>query len=156
VVKLGRWGKFLSCASYPECKGTRQLDGRERPQPVEVPGETCELCGSPMLLRHGRYGEFLGCSRYPECKHVRPRAVAGACPKCGRGRLVQRRTKGRRTFYGCSRYPECDYTLWTRPVETPCPRCGAAMIADAERGAVCLSCAHAEALPPAGAESTSG
>ena len=65
MIKLGRYGKFLSCANYPECKGTRQIDGTERPEPTPVEGE-CELCGSPLLLRHGRFGPFIGCSELPE------------------------------------------------------------------------------------------
>ena len=145
LVKLGRYGKFLSCANYPDCKGTRQVDGKERPEPQEVPGETCDECGAPMLLRHGRYGEFLGCSRYPDCKFVRSKTIGGKCPKCGEGKLSQRRTKRGKPFYGCTRYPECDYALWTRPVEEPCPKCGGTMMPDEERGAVCLSCGHAGA-----------
>jgi DNA topoisomerase-1 len=151
-VKLGRWGKFLSCANYPECKGTRQLSGKVRPDPVEVPGEVCEECGAPMLLRHGRYGEFLGCSRFPECKHVRPKAIGGFCPKCREGKLVERRTKKRRSFYGCSRYPDCDYTLWTRPLDEPCPKCGGTMTPSEDK-AVCLSCGHTVTTAAAGASS---
>ena len=143
-VKLGRYGKFLSCANYPECKGTRQLDGKERPEPQEVPGEVCDDCGAPMLLRHGRYGEFLGCSRYPDCKFVRSKTIGGKCPKCGEGKLSQRRTKRGKAFYGCTRYPECDYALWTRPLDEPCPKCGGTMMPDEERGGVCLSCGHAQ------------
>jgi DNA topoisomerase-1 len=143
TVKLGRYGKFLSCTRYPECKGTRQLDGTQRPEPQEVPGEVCEECGSPMLLKHGRYGEFLGCSRYPECKFVRSKTIGGRCPKCGEGKLAQRRTRRGKSFYGCTRYPECDYALWTRPLDDPCPKCGGTMTPDEERGGVCLQCGFA-------------
>jgi DNA topoisomerase-1 len=143
TVKLGRYGKFLSCAKYPDCKGTRQIDGTQRPEPQEVPGEVCEECGSPMLLRHGRYGEFLGCSRYPECKFVRNKTIGGKCPKCGEGKLAQRRTRRGKAFYGCTKYPDCDYALWTRPLDDPCPKCGGTMSPDEERGGVCLSCGHA-------------
>ncbi len=149
LVKLGRYGKFLSCANYPDCKGTRQVDGKERPEPQEVPGEKCDECGAPMLLRHGRYGEFLGCSRYPDCKFVRSKTIGGKCPKCGEGKLSQRRTKRGKPFYGCTRYPECDYALWTRPMDDPCPKCGGTMMPDEEKGGVCLSCGHAQATEPA-------
>jgi DNA topoisomerase-1 len=146
LVKLGRYGKFLSCANYPDCKGTRQIDGKQRPEPQEVPGETCDECGAPMLLRHGRYGEFLGCSRYPDCKFVRSKTIGGKCPKCGEGKLSQRRTRRGKAFYGCTRYPECDYALWTRPLDDPCPQCGGTMMPDEEKGSICLSCGHAQAV----------
>ncbi len=143
TVKLGRYGKFLSCSKYPDCKGTRQIDGSQRPEPQVVPGEMCETCGSPMLLKHGRYGEFLGCSKYPECKFVRSKTIGGKCPKCSEGKLAQRRTRRGKAFYGCTRYPDCDYALWTRPMDDPCPKCGGTMAHDEERGAICLSCGHA-------------
>jgi DNA topoisomerase-1 len=143
MVKLGRYGKFLSCAKYPDCKGTRQIDGTQRPEPKEVPGEVCEECGAPMLLRHGRYGEFLGCSKYPDCKFVRNKTIGGKCPKCGDGKLAQRRTRRGKAFYGCTKYPDCDYALWTRPLDEPCEKCGGTMSPDEERGGICLSCGHA-------------
>ena len=146
-VKLGRYGKFLSCANYPDCKGTRQVDGKERPEPQIAPGETCDECGAPMLLRHGRYGEFLGCSRYPDCKFVRSKTIGGRCPKCGEGKLSQRRTRRGKAFYGCTRYPDCDYALWTRPLDDPCPECGGTMMPDEEKGSICLSCGRAQAVP---------
>jgi DNA topoisomerase I len=141
-VKLGRYGKFLSCTKYPDCKGTRQIDGTTRPEPQEVPGEKCDECGSPMLLRHGRFGEFLGCARYPECKFVRNKTIGGKCPKCEEGQLSQRRTRRGKAFYGCTRYPDCDYAMWTRPLDDPCPKCGGTMAPDSERGGVCQSCGH--------------
>ncbi len=151
-VKLGRYGKFLSCSKYPDCKGTRQIDGTQRPEPQEVPGEVCEECGSPMLLRHGRFGEFLGCSRYPECKFVRSKTIGGKCPKCGEGKLAQRRTRRGKAFYGCTRYPDCDYALWTRPLDDPCPKCGGTVTPDSERGGVCQSCGHVVEVPSSGQE----
>ncbi len=156
TVKLGRYGKFLSCSTYPDCKGTRQIDGSQRPEPVEVPGEVCETCGSPMLLKHGRYGEFLGCSKYPECKFVKSKTIGGNCPKCTEGKLAQRRTRRGKSFYGCTRYPDCDYALWTRPLDDPCPKCGGTMTPDEERGGVCLSCGHTAAPADASASSSPG
>jgi DNA topoisomerase-1 len=143
-VKLGRFGKFLSCTRYPDCKGTRQVDGSQRPEPKEVPGEVCEECGSPMLLKVGRFGEFLGCSKYPECKHNRSVTIGGHCPECKEGKIAQRRTRrGGRFFYGCTKYPKCEFAVWTRPLDDPCPKCGGTMMPDAELGGVCLSCHEA-------------
>jgi DNA topoisomerase-1 len=151
MIKLGRYGKFLSCANYPECKGTRQIDGTERPEPTPVEG-TCELCGSPLLQRHGRFGPFIGCSDYPKCKYIKKETIGGHCPKCRTGKLQQRRSKKRRsTFYGCTRYPDCDYVMGTRPLDDPCPKCGGTMAPDDERGGICQSCGHAlqgDPVPP--------
>ncbi len=142
LIKLGRYGKFLSCANYPDCKGTRQIDGTERPEPKIVEGE-CELCGSPLLERHGRFGPFIGCSNYPKCKYVKKETIGGKCPKCEKGKLQQRRSKRRTTFYGCTRYPDCDYVMGVRPLPEPCPKCGGTMAPDEERGGICQSCGHA-------------
>jgi DNA topoisomerase-1 len=143
MIKLGRFGKFISCANYPECKGTRQIDGTERPEPQEVPGEKCELCESPLLLRHGRFGPFVGCSNYPKCKYIKKETIGGTCPKCDKGKLQQRRSKRRTTFYGCTRYPDCDYVMGVRPLEEACTKCGGTMAPDEERGGICQSCGHA-------------
>jgi DNA topoisomerase-1 len=128
VIRLGRYGKFLSCSGYPECKATRPLkaEGTQVSPVGAVTSEVCEQCGSPMVVRKGRYGEFLACSAYPACKAAKPMRLGIACPTEGcTGDLVQRRTKRGRVFYGCSRYPDCQYTLWSRPVPVPCPNCQA-------------------------------
>ncbi len=56
-----------------------------------------------MVLRRGRFGMFIGCSRYPECEHTelidKPDETAIACPQCGQGHLVQRRSRFGKTFH---------------------------------------------------------
>jgi DNA topoisomerase-1 len=126
VIRLGRYGKFLACSGYPECKATRPLkaENTEANSIGAVTSEVCEQCGSPMVVRKGRYGEFLACSAYPTCKVAKPMRLGVACPTAGcTGELVQRRTKRGRMFYGCNRYPDCQYTLWSKPVPMPCPEC---------------------------------
>jgi DNA topoisomerase-1 len=128
IARWGRFGRFLACSGYPECRSTRPLGEDEgAPQPTD---ETCDLCGAPMVLRGGRYGRFLACSRYPECKGTKKLLVkvGVACPKCG-GDIVERRTRRRRMFYGCANYPKCDFTSWSRPLPEPCPRCGGLIVA---------------------------
>jgi DNA topoisomerase-1 len=133
VIRLGRYGKFLACSGYPECKATRPLKAEEpAATPVgAVTTEVCEQCGSPMVVRKGRYGEFLACSAYPTCKVAKPMRLGIACPTEGcTGALVQRRTKRGRFFYGCSRYPDCQYTLWSKPVPMSCPHCQAPFLVE--------------------------
>jgi len=134
TIKRGRFGPFLACTGYPECKTTRRLvrGTRGARHPDELLDERCPECGSQLVRKHGRYGEFIGCSGYPKCNYIRAKTLGVACPKCGTGELVERRTrKGRRrVFYGCNRYPECDFTTPHRPIAEPCPKCGAPLVVE--------------------------
>ncbi len=104
LIKIhGRYGAFIACSNYPECKYKESL--KEEP---EKTGETCPECGGELVIKKGRYGRFIACSNYPECTYTAPISY-GKCPKCGEGEVVERRSKKGRKFYGCSRYPECDY-----------------------------------------------
>lgn len=91
----------------------------------EVSDELCEKCGKPFLIKMGRYGKFLACSSFPDCRNAKPllEKINVACPKCGKGELVIRRSKKGRIFYGCDNYPACDYTSWQKPIGKQCPAC---------------------------------
>jgi len=91
--------------------------------------EICDLCGSPMVYKFGRFGRFLACSNFPECKNTKPITVSTgvACPKCGEGTIVERKSKRGRIFYGCDRYPACDFTLWNKPINEFCSTCSSIM-----------------------------
>lgn len=104
----------------------------------EVTDEICDNCGRNLVIKWGRFGKFLACPGYPECKFTKPilNEIGVSCPKCGEGKVVERRTRRGRIFYGCSRYPECDFTSWQRPAATPCPRCGSYMTEQRRRGEV--------------------
>src|SRR5215831_1079131 len=82
LEKRGRFGKFLACSSYPDCRYTRNLDGSGRAED-EPANETCPTCGKPMLIKHGRFGKFIACSGYPECKTTKPVTLGIACPEPG-------------------------------------------------------------------------
>jgi DNA topoisomerase-1 len=134
-IKWGRNGKFLACPGYkedPPCKNTQNFeklpDGTIKVVPKQelTTDQTCEKCGSAMVVKTGRFGKFIACSAYPECKTTKPLALGVKCPQpgCG-GDLVQKRTRKGRSFYACSRYPECEYALWDRPVNKICPTCQA-------------------------------
>jgi DNA topoisomerase-1 len=134
VVKKGRYGEFLACTKYPECKTTRRLvadeNGKMKAAAPEKTDEVCEKCGKEMIVRHGRYGKFLGCSGYPKCKTIKPISIGVDCPEegCG-GFVVQKLFKGR-TFYGCSNYPECRFNSKQKPMNEPCPTCSHAFLAE--------------------------
>ncbi len=138
VVKTGRFGKFLACPGYPECKNTRKMG---ETQPPQVSDQVCEHCGKPMIVKNGRYGKFLACSGYPECKNIVSLAkeYKQACPKCG-GDLTQRFSKRHRAFYGCKNYPTCDFVSWDEPTEEICPTCGGRLFQKKQNAGVKLLC----------------
>jgi DNA topoisomerase I len=125
VLKRGRFGQFMACTGYPDCKTTRRLDqGKKVPDvPLE---EVCPACKTRnLVLRHGRYGEFISCSGYPDCKYIKQNFIGVKCPQCKDGELVEKKARRRgNTFYGCSNYPNCEFTSAYKPVAETCPSCG--------------------------------
>jgi DNA topoisomerase-1 len=128
AVKRGRFGFFLACTGYPECRNTKKIvvkEGAATAVSDTLLEEKCPECGSNLVLKHGRYGQFTACSNYPQCKYVKRQTLGIPCPEKGcMGELVARRTRKGKTFYGCSRYPNCKFTAWDKPVNEPCPHCG--------------------------------
>ncbi len=141
VLKRGRFGPFLACSGYPECRTVVRIARAKVPaKPPEPTDQVCDKCGAPMVIREGRFGRFLSCSTYPKCKNVKPIPIGVNCPQCG-SPLAARRTKRGRTFYGCTAYPKCDFTLWDRPVSEVCPKCGAGFLVEKRRKAgATISC----------------
>jgi len=139
-IKWGRNGKFLACPGYkedPPCKNTQNFeklpDGTIKVIPKQeiTTDQTCDKCGSPMVVKTGRFGKFIACSAYPECKTTKPLALGVKCPQpgCG-GDLVQKRTRKGRSFFACSNYPKCEYALWDRPINKACPTCQAPFLVE--------------------------
>jgi DNA topoisomerase-1 len=130
-IRLGRNGRFIGCTNYPTCKYTRNLpkDGEPEaaPPPEVVEGRTCPQCNAPLVIKTGRYGKFIGCSAYPTCKHIepleKPADTGVTCPECGKGSLLQRKSRFGKIFYSCSTYPKCKYAAWNEPIAEPCPKC---------------------------------
>jgi DNA topoisomerase I len=125
LEKWGRYGRFLACERYPDCKYTRNPGDSAQAEP-EPAGITCDKCGKPMVYKQSRFGRFIGCSGYPECKNIKPITLGIPCPQegCG-GELTERRSKRGRAYFGCSNFPTCRFVVWQRPVTSPCPKCGA-------------------------------
>ncbi|GMR21900.1 MAG: type I DNA topoisomerase [Acidobacteriota bacterium] len=129
VLKKGKYGQFLACSGYPDCKNTRRIlraeDGTLESKKDQLLEEKCPKCKNQLVIKHGRYGEFTACSAYPDCKYIKQKEVGVACPQenCP-GQVVERRSRRGKLFYGCSEYPNCDFTSWYMPVKEPCPECG--------------------------------
>ena len=123
VLKRGRFGQFMACTGYPDCKTTRRLDQGKRVPDIPL-DEKCPKCDRNMVIRHGRFGEFTSCSGYPECKYVKQNYIGVKCPLCKDGDLVEKKARKGNTFYGCSNYPKCKFTSAGKPLAEKCPSCG--------------------------------
>ena len=120
VFKLGKYGKFLSCSGYPDCKYAKPLAGENGSKEEEsnVDYGKCPNCvDGVFILRQGRFGKFLACSNYPKCKTTKnyQDKIGIKCPECGEGDVVVKKAK-KKIFYGCSRYPDCKWSSWTNPM----------------------------------------
>ena len=126
--KSRQW--FASCERWPDCKGTLPLDAEGNVTTIEAlqPDDDvpCPECGKGTIRRDGRFGPFYGCQDYPACKGIVnvEQRIGFACPDCGEGELVERKSRYGKPFYGCNRYPACSFALWTTPLAQPCPSCG--------------------------------
>jgi len=143
IIKTGRYGKFLACSGYPDCKNIKSMDKNDDGKPTEkseeisklekkYKDEICDKCGSPMVIKNGRFGPFLACSAYPKCKNIKNiqennNSTGIKCPVCGKGEIVQKRSK-RGTFYACDQYPDCKTAFWGKPTGEKCKTCGSLMI----------------------------
>ncbi len=110
VVKRGRFGRFLACSGYPDCKSSK---------PISI-GINCPDCKVGYLTeRRSRRGKiFFGCNRYPDCKFAAwDRPVAESCPSCASPYLLQKFSKREGPYISCPN-KECDYK---RPLETSLP-----------------------------------
>ena len=148
-VRVWKGELYLGCSRYPECKKTEPLPPRvpfryrrERielaeglARASEAPEVTCPKCGGRMELKKGRYGRYLACKA---CGHTMPVPTGVRCPACGKGELVERFSRKRKsTFYACSNYPECKFTLPGKPVG-PCEGCEKGVLyEDPKRGLIC-------------------
>lgn len=133
IIKLGKNGKFMSCARFPDCAGARTIDGKELAGPKET-GELCPECKTGKLVeREGRFGKFIACSNYPKCKFIKndenakPTGSGVTCPVCKTGEIVERRGRFG-PFWSCSNYPKCKFAMKAKPTGKICELCGSLMM----------------------------
>ena len=109
VIKRGRYGEFLACSAYPDCKNTQSLNsnGANNKIGVKCPQEDCD---GEIVERKSKRGKiFYGCSRFPKCEFATwDKPVARECPTCGAKLLLEKTTKKDGTFLTCLTN-ECDY-----------------------------------------------
>ena len=152
IVKTGRYGKFLACSAFPECKNIKSMPGTDKNHNGQANSkeieelkdkykdQVCDKCGAPMAVKVGRLGPFLACSGYPKCKNLKNinggnNGTGINCPVCGAGEIVEKRSR-RGIFYACNQYPKCKTAFWGKPTGEKCPDCGQLLVEDAKKGEV--------------------
>ena len=139
-VEIGKeqWQKVIDEFFKPFQKELEKAEeGIEKIQIKDEPaGFDCDLCGHPMVIKLGRYGKFYACSNFPDCHNTKAitKEIGVTCPTCGKGQVIERKTKRNRVFYGCDRYPDCEFTSWDIPVGRNCPKSGDYLVEKKVRG----------------------
>jgi DNA topoisomerase-1 len=110
VIKMGRFGKFLACPGFPECRNAKAI--------VEEAGVNCPICGGKVLYKKSKKGKrYLGCENNPTCQFMTwDMPSTEKCPKCGS--FLTKRNSGKKVIYKCSK-DDCDYKLQTDKKEEP-------------------------------------
>lgn len=140
VIKEGKFGKFLGCSGYPDCKTILPFVEEK-----DKTGILCDKCGKDMIvkeIKNGRKKEkFLSCSGYPVCKNTKaldkkgkvvekPKAETTdkVCPKCSKPMVLREGKNGK--FYACTGYPDCKHTeqhIGEQDKTIPCEKCNKPM-----------------------------
>ncbi len=140
VIKFGRFGEFLACSNYPECKTTKEMPKGDAAEATADDEQIiCDKCGKPMTLKRSRFGQFFACTGYPDCKNTKdPKLLKQAanlpsepqppCENCGKEMVLKSGRYG--PFYSCSGYPECKTirkigrkATPPKPTGVKCPSC---------------------------------
>jgi DNA topoisomerase-1 len=116
IIRWGRYGKFLACSGFPECKYSENLE-------AETTQKSCPKCGSNLVIKHGKFGEFLACSGYPDCRYTENLTHPVPCPVCGGEVIIFTSRRGK--AYKCK---ACGFVSYYPPVEEKCPGCGKGMV----------------------------
>ena len=90
VARSGRFGPFVGCSNYPDCKYIKK-------EPPKETGEKCPNCGSGLVEKRGRFGPFVGCSNYPECKYIKKNPRKKTTAKKKTSKKTSRKTTAKRT-----------------------------------------------------------
>ncbi len=137
LIKTGRYGKFLACSAYPECKNIKKLKSETSPKEdkeleelqAKHEGKKCDKCRAEMVIKKGRFGPFLACSAFPKCKNIKSidDDLDIVCPKCNEGKIVKKISK-RGPFYACNNYPSCKNAYNSKPTKKKCKECKSLML----------------------------
>lgn len=116
AVKWGRYGKFLACSGFPDCRHSENLE-------VEKTDKTCPHCDKELIIKFGRYGKFLACSGYPDCRYTENIGHDAPCPLCGEDVVIITTRRGK--IYKCKK---CTFSAFYPPVAGKCEKCGKGLV----------------------------
>ena len=109
VVKRGKYGEFLACSGFPDCKHTESVNGSGNGKSIGMACPESDCSGEIVEKRSKRGKVFYGCSRYPDCTFATwDKPVNKPCPVCGRPYLLEKNNKRKGTFLACVNR-ECGY-----------------------------------------------
>jgi len=102
VLKQGRFGPFLACSGYPDCKNTRSANSIQADQETDVPCPE-KNCDGQLIKKASKRGKiFYGCNRFPKCVFALwNKPILKECPSCSANFLVEKTTKREGTFLSC-------------------------------------------------------
>ncbi|MEK7500223.1 MAG: type I DNA topoisomerase, partial [Patescibacteria group bacterium] len=80
-----------------------------------------------------------GCSGYPDCKHITPivKETGVDCIACGKGKIIEKKSRRGKMFYACNQYPECKNAYWSKPTGEKCPQCESMLVYGAKNTLRC-------------------
>ena len=130
IYKNGRYGKFIACSDYPECKSSFALDAnglpidKKKDDKTITSGYKCEICGGELVVRSGKFGEFYACIDFPRCRFTKNKfeKTGVSCPYCGK-EILAKRLSPKSVVYNCTGYPDCKFSSWDEPLKEICPSC---------------------------------
>jgi ssDNA-binding Zn-finger/Zn-ribbon topoisomerase 1 len=143
VIKFGRFGEFLACSNYPECKTTKEMPKGDAAEATSDDEQIiCDKCGKPMQLKRSRFGQFFACTGYPDCKNTKdPKLMKQAanlptepqppCENCGKEMVLKSGRYG--PFYSCAGYPGLQDHPQDRP-QGHAPEADRREVPDMQRG----------------------
>lgn len=146
IVRTSRFGsQFLGCSGYPDCKTILSLDKsgnviKNADQP-EKSDQKCEKCGGDLYIKLGPYGRYTECEKCKDRKSI-VKTTGVTCPKCGKGEIIERKSKRGVVFFGCNKYPDCDFVLWNEPTGEKCPKCGSLLVKRTLKSGDVIECSN--------------
>lgn len=156
VKKWGRFGQFLACSGYPDCKNTQEPEGEGDSAKTTIE-EVCEKCGMAMAIKRGRFGQFLACSGYPNCRNTKKlkydkdgkiqqhvdKILDETCPRCKKNLAIKEGRFGE--FKACRDYPTCKF-IKLKEIGLDCPHkeCSSGRVVErrSKRGKIFFGCSE--------------
>lgn len=135
IMRFGKYGKFIGCSGYPECKYMRKVTKDNASEEIEelqiISDRLCPKDEGTLVIRNGRFGKFISCKNYPKCKYIenidKPTSEAKSlnitCPECKTGHIVEKKNRYGNWFYACDNYPSCKTIFNHKPIAETCPNC---------------------------------